>query len=217
MQLQIGDNRASTGVIRLNINMKTIEPKHKLLADFYLSNGFNKKQAGISAGFAPGRADRTSVAILRRPEVAAYVESKLKKVDNKMELTRERILQEVARVALFDPRKMFREDGSLMNIHEMDEDTARCITSMEIEKAVKQIKKKQDRGEEVTQEEAIAIITKKVKTTSKEKGLELAMRHHGMLNDSLALTGANGGPIMVGLVSDAELERIAMGGDPKEG
>ena len=42
------------------------------------------------------------------------------------------MLQEVARLALFDPRKFFHDNGSPRSIQELDDDTAAALAGMEV-------------------------------------------------------------------------------------
>lgn len=49
----------------------------------------------------------------------------------KLNLTRERILEELAKVAFQDPRKMYNVDGGLKPVHEWDDETAGSIGGIE--------------------------------------------------------------------------------------
>jgi hypothetical protein len=61
-------------------------------------------------------------------------------------ITRERLAMELFRVATFDPGKMFREDGTMIPIPELDEDTRRCIQGFDVERRVE---KHEDAEDEV--------------------------------------------------------------------
>ena len=82
-------------------------------------------------------------------------------------LTVERTLQEVARLAYSDPRKMFRPDGSMIPIAEMDDDTAACVASFKHDTF--------DGGEE-----GESGSTTKLKVWDKNAALEKAMKHLGL-------------------------------------
>ena len=49
-----------------------------------------------------------------------------------MELTVERVRRETARIAFFDPRKMFAPDGRPLAITELDDDTAAVINGLDV-------------------------------------------------------------------------------------
>jgi phage terminase small subunit len=48
----------------------------------------------------------------------------------RLDLSADRVLQEIAKIAFFDHRKLFNQDGSLKNINELDADAA--ISGFEI-------------------------------------------------------------------------------------
>jgi phage terminase small subunit len=50
-------------------------------------------------------------------------------------LSVERTLQEIARVAYADPRRLYRADGTLVPIVELDEDAAGMIAAIEVDEA----------------------------------------------------------------------------------
>jgi len=50
-----------------------------------------------------------------------------------IEITRDRIRLEMARLAYFDPRRLFDADGNRIPIHLLDEDTAVCLAQFEVE------------------------------------------------------------------------------------
>lgn len=61
-------------------------------------------------------------------------------------VTRERLLREVARLAFADPRRLLREDGTMLQLHELDDDTAAAIASVEVDEYGKLKYKLWDKG-----------------------------------------------------------------------
>jgi len=51
-----------------------------------------------------------------------------------LELSTERTIKEVSRLAFCDPRKLVGENGKLKQLHEIDDDTAAAIASVEVDK-----------------------------------------------------------------------------------
>ena len=51
-------------------------------------------------------------------------------------LTAERTIRETARISYFDPARLYREDGSLKTVPEMDGDTRAAIASIEVNEAM---------------------------------------------------------------------------------
>lgn len=59
----------------------------------------------------------------------------------KAEITVERSLLEDARLAYSDVRKLYKPDGSLIPVHELDDDTAAAIASIEYDKDTGKVSK----------------------------------------------------------------------------
>jgi len=53
----------------------------------------------------------------------------------KLEVSAEEVLASLKKLAFFDVRKCFREDGSLKSIPELDEETAFALAGMHVQKA----------------------------------------------------------------------------------
>lgn len=97
------------------------------------------------------------------------LQQRRKVVIEKMELTTERTLREIARLAYVDPRKFFHADGRPKEISELDDDTAAALAGMEV-------------TEEWTgtgKDRVQTGITKKYKLADKNSALEKAMKHLG--------------------------------------
>lgn len=77
---------------------------------------------------------RSRIEMLReKAEVAAVV-------------TREKLLREIGRLAFVDPRRLLREDGTMLPLHELDDDTAAAIASVEVDEYGKLKYKLWDKG-----------------------------------------------------------------------
>jgi phage terminase small subunit len=113
-------------------------PKQAKFVAEYLIDG-NCTQAAIRAGYSPKTAGVIGQENLRKPAIASLLAEKqvliAKRQDERleaMELTKERVQREIARISFFDPRKMFHPDGSPKQITELDDDTAACIAGLEV-------------------------------------------------------------------------------------
>jgi phage terminase small subunit len=94
------------------------------------------------------------------------------------------VLQELFRLASFDPRKLFHSDGTVKNIHELDDDTAACIGGVE------------------TQTDTNGTVTRKVKIWDKNSALEKLGKHFMLFTDRVQ----HSGEIDVKGLSDDQLE-----------
>lgn len=113
-------------------------PKQAAFVSEYLLSG-NATQAAINAGYSEKTAYKIGAENLRKPQIAALLAQKqvviAQRQDSRlerMELTDERISREIARIAFFDPRRMFDTEGNPKPLHELDDDTAAAIAGLEV-------------------------------------------------------------------------------------
>jgi phage terminase small subunit len=78
-------------------------------------------------------AESSAHKLLRKAEIVAYIDKLDAKTYNSMEITADRVNLEKARLAFFDPRKLFHPSGAMKKIHELDDDTAAAISGFEVE------------------------------------------------------------------------------------
>ena len=69
---------------------------------------------------------------LKKPEIDRAIKKAMQKREQRTEITQDRVLKEYARIAFFDPRKLFRADGSPKPIEELDADTAAALAALEV-------------------------------------------------------------------------------------
>ena len=65
-------------------------------------------------------------------EVRARVEELSKKAASANEVTVERVVRELARLAFFDVRKLVNDDGVPLKVTELDDDTARAVAGLDV-------------------------------------------------------------------------------------
>lgn len=145
------------------------EHRRKLFVEAYLTNSGNAGEAARAAGYSAKTSHAAGCRLLKHVQVATLLKQRRAFVIEKMELTTERTLREIARLAYVDPRKFFHADGRPKEITELDDDTAAALAGMEV-------------TEEWTGSGAdrqIAGVTKKYKLADKNAALEKAMKHLG--------------------------------------
>ena len=113
--------------------------------------------------------------LLRNTKVQEYISKKQKEIEKRTEVTQDMVIQELAKIAFLDIRKLYTENGQLKNIADIDSDTAGAISSLE---TLEEYDGYGDDREKIGD-------TKKVKVLDKTKALELLGRHLGMFNDKL--------------------------------
>jgi phage terminase small subunit len=96
--------------------------------------GMDAKNAYIKAGYkARGAAAEVNASrLLRNAKVASAIEKAQKRAADKAEATTERILREEMRLAFFDPAGLVDENGCLLDLHKLSEDSRRAITGLEV-------------------------------------------------------------------------------------
>lgn len=140
----------------------------------YLVNGFNATKAAKDAGFSAKSADTQGSRLLANVKIKAVIAARTGKALAKKEITAENVLQEIAKMAFFDPRRLFRPDGTLIPITELDDDTAASIAGMDVI----------DRNGEIR--------LKKIKIADKGSSLERLGRHLKLFTDTVEHKGTLG-------------------------
>lgn len=126
--------------------------------------------AAIRAGYAPKSAHVTGSRMLRNPKVAARVEQLKAEIAAKYNVTVERVLKGIARLAFGDIRTLYDERGNLKNIATLDEDAAALLAGVETSQIF------EGSGED---REYVGDLVK-VKVRSSERALAMAMSYLGM-------------------------------------
>lgn len=130
----------------------------------------------MRAGYSERSAYSEGQRLLKNDEVAKAISDGAQKLHHKTEITAERVLAEMAKLAFGDTRKLFDAAGRLKPVHEWDDETAGAIGSLEV------VTKSLGEGEV----EYVA----KVKQWDKGKALEMLGRHLSLFNDKLEITGS---------------------------
>lgn len=162
------------------------------LQRLFVSEYLIDKSAGPAAeraGYSKKSAYTVGPRLLRNAHVRAAIDEALAAQEKRTLVTADRVLQELARIALFDPKDLFDADGNLLDLKDMPEDARRAVASVEVETEVAESGK--HRGERLS-------VVSKVKLWDKPKALELIGRHLKMFVDKLEL--GDGGPITVQIV-----------------
>lgn len=105
--------------------------KQRLFVSAYVKSR-NATHAAIEAGYNKKWAGTNADKLLKNTNIAAAINEQLKAIEARSLITAERVLQEYARLAFFDPRKLFNDDGSPKGIHALDDDTAAAIVGIKV-------------------------------------------------------------------------------------
>ena len=123
--------------------------------------------------------------LLTNTNIQKYISEKQKEIEKRTEITQDKIIQELAKIALFNIKDIYNENGTLKKITELDDDTAKAISGVKILQKAGAMKisiNPEGKDEEVPIEH-IPEQTVEFKTNDKVKALELLGKHLGMFND----------------------------------
>lgn len=163
-----------------------LNPKQKQFILEYLID-HNATQAAIRAGYSKHTAKEQGYRLLTNIHVQPAIEEAIKRQEVRTEITADRILKEIFRIASVDLRQAFDENGELKNIHDIPEDVARAISGIDVDELW------EGSGRDRTQ----IGVTKKIRFNDKTRALELLGKYLKLFIEQKEITGANGGPIKV--------------------
>lgn len=160
---------------------KKLTGKQKRFGDEYLID-LNATRAYIDAGYSVKSKNAAAVEghkLLKNPKIQAYIQKRMKDREGRTEITQDRVLKEYAKIGFFNPKKLFRDDGSPKDINEIDDDTAAAIAGLEV----------MEIWEGSGDNRHFVGYLKKYKIADKKGTLDSLGRHLGLFNDKLIHSG----------------------------
>lgn len=151
-----------------------LRDKQRAFVDEYLID-LNATQAAIRAGYSQKTAQEQGARLLSKAIVQAALSERMKDREIRTEITQDRVLQEIARVAFFDPRKLFNDDGSPKRLIDLDDDSAAVVAGLDVATIG-------------NAEVGVGQITK-YKIADKMKALDQCMSHLGIGKTKVELSG----------------------------
>jgi phage terminase small subunit len=137
----------------------------------------NAADAARRAGYSARVADREGYRLLRNAEIQAAVQEGRAKLLAHVELTAQRVLEEVGRIALFDIAKLFDAEGHPLPVHDWPVEAHAAVASV---KVVTRRSPASDGQVDTVYE---------VKLLDKLRALELAATHLGLLKKKVEHSG----------------------------
>ena len=126
-----------------------------------------------------------SSRLLTNANIQNYISEKQKEIEKRTEVTQDMVVQELAKIAFFNIKDIYNENGTLKQIKDIDDNTSKAIASLKILQKAGSMKinvNMQGQDEEVPLEH-IEEQTIEFRTNDKVKALELLGKHLGMFND----------------------------------
>jgi phage terminase small subunit len=169
--------------------LAALSPKQKRFCDEYLVDG-NGYRAAVRAKYSKKTARGQASRLLAKANVKDYLASKSQKIEQKLEISAERTLLEIARVAYTPVSAFYDKDGRLIPVHELGPDAAACIAGVEIE--------------EIKSRGKVIGTLKKIKRFDKNVPLGYLAKHFKLFTDAPPAPVT----INVGLLSVEELKTL---------
>lgn len=156
--------------------MSELTPKQQQFCVEYLSD-LNATKAAERAGYSPKTAAEQASRLLTKVKVQSEIAALRDSRAAASTVTVQRVLREFGRIGFADPRRLLDEHGNPKPLHELDDDIAAAIASVELET----VTKPGPRGKQV-----ITTRLAKVRLVPKNPALESIAKHLGMFNPELA-------------------------------
>ena len=118
-----------------------------------------------------------SSKLLTNTNIQEYIKSRQIEMQKRTEITQDKVIKELAKIAFLDIRKLYTENGQLKNIADIDDETVGAISSLE---TYEEYEGYGDEREKIGD-------TKKVKMLDKTKALELIGKHLGMFKEKVEI------------------------------
>ena len=144
----------------------------------YLIDG-NATRAAIAAGYSKKTARSIGQRLLTNVDIAKELSQKTNAICTELEISARKVLQGIAQLAYFDPRKLFDEDGRLKPITELDDITAMAVAGIDVQSLYSHFGK--------GQAQEIGTISK-IKLADRGLNLERLGRHLKLFTDRVEVT-----------------------------
>jgi phage terminase small subunit len=161
---------------------KGLTKRQEIFISEYLKDG-NAGRSARAAGYSDKSADSQASQLLKIPKIAERISAKHQKRCEKLDFSAEKVLEGLAKLAFFDIRKLYNEDGSLKPITELDDQTAGAICGIEVEEAYQHFGAGQAKP---------TGILKKIKIADRGINLERLGRYHKLFTDKVEVSGLDG-------------------------
>lgn len=155
------------------------EKQKRFVAEYLVD--LNATQAAIRAGYSPRTARKQASDLLTKPDIAAAVAAGQKRRINKLELSAERVLKEMSRLAFSDVTRLYALEGqSIKALDDLSEDDRAAIAHIET------VRRNLAGGDGHTD------VIHKIRLWDKPKSLEMLGKHFALLTERVEVKGLEG-------------------------
>ena len=168
--------------------MDNLTAKQQKFVNEYLID-LNATQAAIRAGYSKKTSGSIGEENLKKPEIQAVIEKRMKEREKRTEITQDKVIAELAKIAFADQRNVMTWGSSGVKLKDSDslsDDDAAIVS-------------------EVSETITATGGTLKLKTHDKVKALELLGRHLGVFTENLNLNHSG----VIGTFEPATLAKLS--------
>lgn len=139
----------------------------------------NQTQAAIRAGYSPRSANEQAVALMKKPEIQAAIAERMSRRIEKVDLSADKVIEQLRRLVTFDPKDIFDEDGEKIKpITEWPIECRSAIAGMDVEEIWEW-----ETDEEGARRRVQVGQKLKPRFLSRTAAVETAMKYHGLIRD----------------------------------
>lgn len=110
--------------------MALTEKQKRFVAEYLVD--LNATQAAIRAGYSEKTAGEQGSRLLANVKVQDAIQGEMARQQERTQITADAVLKEYARIAFFDPRKLFMDNGAPKDICSLDDDTAAALAALDV-------------------------------------------------------------------------------------
>lgn len=172
-----------------------LSPKQERFVAEYLVD-LNATQSAIRAGYSERTARSQGQRLLTNVDIQKAIQEARIRQQQRTAITADRVLQEYARIAFFDPRRLFMDNGKPLDINELDAETAAALAGLDV----------MDEYEGHGEDRVFVGYTKKYKIADKLRALDALAKHLGLFDRDAADDDAEPGGVIEMAAADPEPE-----------
>lgn len=103
--------------------------RQRLFVHYYLIRN-NASWAAREAGYSEKTAYSIGHELLKKPEIQAAIKAEKARIAKKLEVTKEKVLAEYAKLAFANYDEFYDEDGNMIPVHKLPKELSACISSI---------------------------------------------------------------------------------------
>ena len=149
-----------------------LTPKQEAFCYGYIETGNASeayRQSYNVSKMKPESVNNKAYELLKKVEIAARVDELRSELRQRHAVTVDRVIEEYAKIAFFDPRRLFHADGSIRPVSDWGDDVAGAVGGLEVM--------------EIGNDDDMIGMLKKLKLIDKKGALDSLARHLGMFVD----------------------------------